>query len=445
MVFSLVRRADRFLTEHPELVALARANAARGFQSGGEWMVAALQCIRKANVVSCDTRFARAGTLKYAACTLLGILCAALAYHVATWLAAPGFVLGFYALEARLVFLFPVMIDDGVRAWASTGRWVVAAGGVLRSMSIVLPLAIVMLTGGFLGRGFVRSWLLGCTAVLLWYEDLRDSGVEPVPRRGSLDVGARAPLLVRRETIDVLAKDGRPHQCVLFASDLHLGALGTGHLVDELVGIARAERPDLILIGGDLVDGKRGLVPLERLLTAWSRMAPTLVVPGNHDRWAGIDRVRMAVERAGGHWLLRRSYRAEGVCVDGALVQGKAVGWKLLCTHEPRAFEASVRAGYDVVFAGHLHGGQAVLFERCGRLYPGAWLHRWNGIRFEQGGGCLIVSRGAADTLPVRWRCPREVVVCSLRPRLPTLARWTAPSHAAATTSAPSSSPAPAS
>lgn len=52
------------------------------------------------------------------------------------------------------------------------------------------------------------------------------------------------------------------------------------------------------------------------------------------------------------------------------------------------------RAGFDLVLAGHLHGGQLV--------------------RFELGPTTLIVSRGAGDSLPLRWRCPREVVLCEI-------------------------------
>ena len=40
-------------------------------------------------------------------------------------------------------------------------------------MGTVLPLAAVMLFGGLIGKGFVRSWCLGCLAVCIWYEELR--------------------------------------------------------------------------------------------------------------------------------------------------------------------------------------------------------------------------------------------------------------------------------
>jgi hypothetical protein len=40
-------------------------------------------------------------------------------------------------------------------------------------MLIVMRLALVMLFGGFLGGGFVRSWALGCLSVVLWYEQVK--------------------------------------------------------------------------------------------------------------------------------------------------------------------------------------------------------------------------------------------------------------------------------
>jgi hypothetical protein len=87
--------------------------------------------------------------------------------------------LAFYAVEAQLVFLFPLTLDGSARPFRAARRWTVHAGGTVAVMSVVLPLAGVMLFGGLVRRGFVRSWCLGCLAVCLWYEDLRRS---PCPR-----------------------------------------------------------------------------------------------------------------------------------------------------------------------------------------------------------------------------------------------------------------------
>jgi predicted MPP superfamily phosphohydrolase len=77
-------------------------------------------------------------------------------------------------------------------------------------------------------------------------------------------------------------------------------------------------------------------------------------------------------------------------------------------------FPAAAAAGYGLVLAGHLHGGQCVLATRRRRLYPAAWIYRWHGLRFAEWGAVMLVSRGAGDTLPIRFNCPREVILCAL-------------------------------
>ena len=94
--------------------------------------------------------------------------------------------------------------------------------------------------------------------------------------------------------------------------------------------------------------------------------------------------------------------------------QAPHAGPRLLCTHHPGDFPAAAAAGYGLVLAGHLHGGQCVLATRQGRLYPAAWIYRWHGLRFAEWEAVLLVSRGAGDTLPVRFNCPREVILCTV-------------------------------
>ena len=63
------------------------------------------------------------------------------------------------------------------------------------------------------------------------------------------------------------------------------------------------ECPDLVLLGGDLVDWTSGMEALQSLVRRLSRVAPVGAVAGNHDRWIGVARVRAAVLDGGGHWL----------------------------------------------------------------------------------------------------------------------------------------------
>jgi predicted MPP superfamily phosphohydrolase len=126
-----------------------------------------------------------------------------------------------------------------------------------------------------------------------------------------------------------------------------------------------------------------------------------------------VVQLRAAVECAGGHWLPARPLAAP-VAIDGECRDRPGAGARVLCAHFPSVFPAAAAAGYCLVLAGHLHGGQCVLATYRGRQFPAAWFHRWHGLRFAVGGTTMLVSRGVADTLPLRFNCPREVLVCDV-------------------------------
>ena len=225
----------------------------------------------------------------------------------------------------------------------------------------------------------------------------------------NIEVGARRPLLVRRERVGNISAKKR----LLFASDLHLRKNGPRHIVDGLLEIASRECPDLVLLGGDLVDSRSGLEALQSLVRRLSRVAALGAVAGNHDRWIGVTRVRAAVAAGGGHWLEDAPWFLTPDCaIYGSREQPvQSASYHLLCTHYP---VASARP-FDLTLSGHLHGGQFVFYQRHGRLYPGAFLYRWNGLRFDDNDGrTLLISRGVQDTLPLRWNCPREVLIVEI-------------------------------
>jgi predicted MPP superfamily phosphohydrolase len=173
---------------------------------------------------------------------------------------------------------------------------------------------------------------------------------------------------------------------------------------------------DLLLLGGDLVDRPSGLPQLSELVSAASEKCLVGAVGGNHDRSVGIVMVEHAVKLAGGVWLdhqpLTFSAGATQVVVSGAVTrQTPSADVSIRCMHYPNPF-ANAACEDDLVFVGHLHGCQMTAFAWRGRLYPGAWFYRWNGLRFTRRNSVMLVSRGLHDLVPVRVNCPREVVLC---------------------------------
>jgi hypothetical protein len=172
---SLLRRACALYDAQPALGRDARAVATRAFGGGLAWMEA-----RVAGGVrpGASVRGHVAGTVKYALCVVVGLGCAAVGtmapvpLAIRSLLAGVTFVLAFYALESRWVFVFPAMAH-GVRGpFGESWRRTAEHGGTLASMRVVMPLAAWMLTGWARGEGALRAWATGCLAVLLWYRDL---------------------------------------------------------------------------------------------------------------------------------------------------------------------------------------------------------------------------------------------------------------------------------
>jgi hypothetical protein len=171
---ALLRRA-RQIHDDPDCPLRPAARGAwRGFfTSGGRWMQAALAHLRGLPLAAPVPRLNTLGAVKYALAGGAALLFALPAVLVGAWPLLLLCVPAFYAVEAQMVFLFPLALDGAAGPFREARRWTARAGGTLAVLAVVGPLAAVMLFGGFTGQGFVRSWCLGCLAVCIWYEDLR--------------------------------------------------------------------------------------------------------------------------------------------------------------------------------------------------------------------------------------------------------------------------------
>ena len=228
-----------------------------------------------------------------------------------------------------------------------------------------------------------------------------------------LTIGLAGSLHVREERLST-----RNDSCrLLYVSDIHLRRTRAHQLCAQVFQPVRSSEADAVLLGGGLVDGPAELGALCSLVGALEGLAPVFAVAGNHDRRVGLHRVRRAVESGGGEWIhagaARLAHGSRVITVSGPDAPSLPAGdFRVLCAHNPRVWKAARRRGYDLVLAGHLHGCQVVAFEYRGRLYPGALFYPSCCLRHQHHSSRLVVSRGVSDLVPIRWRCPREVVVC---------------------------------
>ncbi len=88
---------------------------------------------------------------------------------------------------------------------------------------------------------------------------------------------------------------------------------------------------------------------------------------------------------------------------------------RILLSHSPDQFEWAQRWKFDLMLAGHLHGGQ-VCFPVVGPILAPSR----NGVKyasgtFEAGGTVMHVSRGTCGEFPLRLNCPPEISKIVLR------------------------------
>lgn len=263
---------------------------------------------------------------------------------------------------------------------------------------------------------------------------------------------------VRRFDVPVLAPDAEPLR-ILHVSDLHLtpAQRRKQEWVAQLAGLD----PDLVVVTGDNIAHPDAVPALERAY------APLLSFPGafvfgsndyrgpvfksplgyfDRDREyvqgaeLPVEDVRSLLTDAG--WLdlnnARGTLKAGGraielVGVDDphverdeyAAVAGRVdptadVHLGLSHSPEPRVLDDMAADGFDLLLAGHTHGGQVcvplygALVTNCGlspRMAKG--LHRWPGSD-----SWLHVSAGLGThpTAPIRFACRPEVSVLTLVP-----------------------------
>ena len=67
--------------------------------------------------------------------------------------------------------------------------------------------------------------------------------------------------------------------------------------------------------------------------------------------------------------------------------------------------------GIDLILAGHLHGGQFILFKtNKNGHFPGSLVYRYCTDRRQLKHTTLIVRKGLGDTFPFRLNCAKEVI-----------------------------------
>lgn len=226
---------------------------------------------------------------------------------------------------------------------------------------------------------------------------------------------------------------------IALLTDVHIGPLLDGRFLRQLVEKTNQLRPDLIAIGGDLVDGSVAQIgdqvaELRRLQSKYG----VYFVTGNHEYYAGAGSWSGFLQRLGVDVLMNRTLSIGDKHKAGAsfdltgvpdVLAGRAgaeepdieraTGGRdperelIVLAHQPVQIYASARVGAGLQLSGHTHGGQLFPFGALTRMaqpyLAGLYSH---GDTDTQ----IYVSRGSGFWgPPMRVLAPAEVSLLRLR------------------------------
>ena len=205
---------------------------------------------------------------------------------------------------------------------------------------------------------------------------------------------ANSPPLVRRVPITLAGLDPALDGLrIVTFSDGHLSATYGGRRFERVVELVNAQRPDVVAIVGDLVDGevselREEVAPLADLVSeqgiffvtgnheyfvdtgAWLRHLPTLGVDVLHNERVAIRRGAATFDLAG---IDDRTAASSGVPGHGADLDAALDGRDdatpvVLLAHQPVMVDRARAAGVGLQLSGHTHGGQLWPFDYVIRL-----------------------------------------------------------------------------
>jgi len=113
---------------------------------------------------------------------------------------------------------------------------------------------------------------------------------------------------------------------------------------------------------------------------------------------------------------MRQEWAAAWNVVSEVLAATPPTEPSLLLVHNPDFMEMMGEQAVDLALAGHTHGGQVVLPFLGPLLLPSCFGDKYASGLVHSPGGPVYVSRGVGLIEPaVRWNCPPEVAVVTLR------------------------------
>ncbi len=222
---------------------------------------------------------------------------------------------------------------------------------------------------------------------------------------------------------------------IVHISDIHYGQWISVSRLKGVVDLINQSNPDLVAITGDFVSYLLNDDMAKELIEQLSKLKPkeaTVAVLGNHDYWAGADKVRDILRKSNILDISNNIFEATKsnskliiAGVDSVMLKKDRLDLVLekipssfpaiLLVHEPDfASKSAATKRFSLQLSGHSHGGQFII-PKLGTPIRGHQFIKYPLGRYDVDGMILYTNRGlGTNSYWLRINCPPEITVISL-------------------------------
>lgn len=213
-------------------------------------------------------------------------------------------------------------------------------------------------------------------------------------------------------------------------TDIHVHRVIDKQKVEKIVQKVNEQNPDVILLGGDVLDDDINLIrSTASILQNLHAKYGVYFVTGNHEFYVGYDKAVTYLKSLGFNFLENSGINLGNIYLAGipdsfvgknfgkdvniaqAFEKEKNNQFRLLLSHSPTDF--TVDNNFDLEISGHTHGGQIFPFHvlsLLGNKYLSGFYDMENNAK-------IYVSNGAGQWGPqMRFLAPAEITIVNLKP-----------------------------
>ena len=242
-------------------------------------------------------------------------------------------------------------------------------------------------------------------------------------------INSNNPRIVKWDVVSEKLSENWKEKKIIIISDVHLGSIRREKFLQKIIAEISKEKPDLVLIVGDLIDGSS--IPYQKWLSNFSVLKPEmgiLYVEGNHEKYSqeyskfksefpssitDLTNKKITINNTE---IIGIDY-TEAETSENLNNKLKSLNYdssipSIILKHDPNNIETLASNGVSLVISGHTHGGQ--LFPITS-LVDSIYKKYAHGVTYTNK-TASVTSYGVGSSLvPMRLGTVPEIVILNIK------------------------------